>query len=78
MTNWPDLLTRHHAVAQADSGYEPIFGDPASPESIADLEIQDWAAIASRTQGSLSTRRWVRATDGTGKHDFTVVHCAHL
>ncbi|TWU43992.1 SMI1 / KNR4 family protein [Novipirellula aureliae] len=38
MTNWPDLLTRHHAAAQADSGYEPIFGDPASPESIADVE----------------------------------------
>ena len=34
MTDWLELLTRHHSAAQADSGYEPIFGDPASLECL--------------------------------------------
>lgn len=38
MTNWPTLLERYHAAAQADSGYEPIFGDAASQARIDDAQ----------------------------------------
>lgn len=34
MTDWLELLARHQAAAQAESGYEPIFGDSASPEAV--------------------------------------------
>ncbi|MDM4019577.1 SMI1/KNR4 family protein [Roseiconus lacunae] len=38
MTDWLELLTRHHAAAQADSGYEPLFGDAAPPERLDDAQ----------------------------------------
>lgn len=40
MTDWLHVLTRHHAVAQADSGYEPIFGDPATQERLDEIQTQ--------------------------------------
>ncbi|MEX1041843.1 MAG: SMI1/KNR4 family protein [Pirellulaceae bacterium] len=45
MTNWLDLLTRHHAVAQADSDYEPLFGDPASPDRLEEVEAEIGLAL---------------------------------
>ncbi|KAA5539560.1 SMI1/KNR4 family protein [Roseiconus nitratireducens] len=38
MTDWLSLLSRHHAVAQADSGYEPIFGGSATIDRLDDVQ----------------------------------------
>ena len=40
MTDWLDLLTRHHSAAQANSGNASIFGDSASPERLEDLQVK--------------------------------------
>jgi hypothetical protein len=38
MTDWLELLTLHHAAAQADTGYEPLFGDAAPLERLNDVQ----------------------------------------
>ncbi|WP_286766596.1 MULTISPECIES: SMI1/KNR4 family protein [Rhodopirellula] len=60
MTNWLDLITRHHAAAQADSGYEPIFGDAASLERIDDAQATIGVPIPTEL------RDLYRSVDGYG------------
>lgn len=60
MTNWLDLLTRHHTVAQADSDYEPLFGDPALPEQLGEVEAKIGLALPAEL------RDLYRSVDGYG------------
>lgn len=60
MTDWLELLTRHHSAAQADSGYEPIFGDPASPESLDRLQSKIGLPLPNEL------RELYRSADGYG------------
>lgn len=60
MTDWLDLLTRHHAAAQADSGYEPIFGDSAPLERLDDVRAKIGLPLPSEL------KEFYQSVDGYG------------